>query len=91
MLNRPAKVATTGAALAVTSFGVGLLHDILPTFFWNFATAVGATLLIAICGTLLVAYYVATMTLVAAVCLLCNPLGLIASACFLLFIRSIKR
>lgn len=63
MLNRPAKIATTGAALAVTSFGAGLLHNAIPGILWQFATTLLIVLFWAFCCVLMVAYYLVVFTL----------------------------
>jgi hypothetical protein len=91
MLNRPAKIATTGAALAVTSFGAGLFYNIWPSLFVSFLTGVGFALLVAVSSVLLVAYYAVVLLVIAAFCILCNPLSLLIGSGILMFTRIRKR
>lgn len=91
MLNRPATIATSGAALALTSLGVGLFHNILPALFVNFLTSIGFLLLVSIGSALLMIYYAAVLLIIAAICLLCNPLSLFVGLSILLLTRIRKR
>lgn len=91
MLYRPATIATNGAALAVTSFGVGLFHNILPPLFVSFLTCAGFALLVAVSSVLLVAYYAVVLLVIAAICILCNPLSLLIGLGIIMSTRIRKR
>lgn len=63
MLDRPATIATNGAALAVISFGAGLFYNVIPAVLWQFATALLMVLFWASCSLLMLAYYLVIFSL----------------------------
>lgn len=83
MLNRPTRIATTGAALAVSSFGVGLFYESLPLLLWNTATAIALVIFAGICTAFMFAYAVFTIIMVAVVFAVMNPLGILIFLSFI--------
>lgn len=82
MLERPAKIATTGAALAVASFLIGLLHSFLPSFIGGVLCAIFFTVFVVVSAFFMVGYYVIALSLLSAVFILGNPFGLLLAFVF---------
>lgn len=63
MLNRPATIATSGAALVVTSFFAGFFYQTIPSVLWQFALGMLMVIIWAFCCLLMLAYYLAIFSL----------------------------
>ena len=89
MLERPAKIATSGAALAVTSFVIGLSHSFLPSFIGAVVCAIFFTAFVVISAFFMVGYYAIALSVIGTVMILGNPIGLLLAFIFL-FARRVQ-